>query len=132
MFGAHQRPKSLTEIMAMAAPTPAFPCVMRLHREDPCKGWLLEIHTAWNLDDDSPLADDETTCRTGMECVQRFVDVGIAHLGNPEVRPGADIRIRLMGNSGEWAMFEFSSMDQPTLEAAISRFSEAYGQVPLR
>ena len=126
----HQTPRSTTEIVALADPTVDFPCVMRLHREDPCKGWLLEIHTMYSLDVGHPLEDDDQAILNGHACVERFVEVGRTSLGDP--RFALDCRIRLMGNSGDWAMYEFTSLTGADLEAAIGRFSAAYGRSPLR
>jgi len=121
---------TIAEFVAAAGPTADFPCVMRLHREDPCKGWLLEIHTVFNLMDGHPLEDDDAALRNADECIARFVETGRRHLGDPT--RVADLRVRLMGNSGEWAMYEFSSMDPADLDAAIARFTAAYGVAPQR
>lgn len=129
MIEPHQAPSTIAQIMASASPTVDFPCVMRLHREDPCKDWLLEIHAVFSLVDDHPLEDDDTAIRNASHCVARFVDIGRRHLGNPA---GADLRVRLMGNSGEWAMFEFTRMPPAELDAAIARFADAYGVAPQR
>ncbi len=129
MFEPHQTPKTPAQIMAQADPTVEFPCVMRLHREDPCKGWLLEIHAAWLIEMDHPLEEDDAACRAAFEQVARFVEIGNAALPAPG---GADLRVRQMGNSGEWAMFEFTSLHGAELEAAIGRFSTAYGHAPIR
>lgn len=129
MIEPHQTPSTIAQIMASASPTIDFPCVMRLHREDPCKDWLLEIHAVFSLVDDHPLGDDDTAIRNASDCVARFVEVGRRHLGNPA---GADLRVRLMGNSGEWAMYEFTRMPPADLDAAIIRFADAYGVAPQR
>lgn len=130
MIEAHQTPKSTTEILAAANPTVDFPCVMRLHREDPCKSWLLEIHTLYSLDAGHPLEDDDIALANGAECVRRFVEIGASSLGNPAV--ALDCRVRLMGNSGEWAMYEFTSLTPDDLDAAMARFTAAYGRAPQR
>lgn len=132
MIQPHQTPTTPDAILAASPPTADFPCVLRLHREDPCKGWLLEIHTAWTIDFDHPLQDDDGACAKGSEWVRRFVEIGLASLGDPDCMPGMDWRIRLMGDSGDWAMFEFTSMDPAALDAAVARFSAAYGRTPFR
>lgn len=129
MIEPHQAPSTIAQIMASASPTVDFPCVMRFHREDTCKGWLLEIHAVFSLVDGHPLEDDDDAIRNASDCIARFVEAGRLHLGE---RPGADLRVRLMGNSGEWAMYEFTSMPPADLDAAIARFTAAYGHAPQR
>ena len=78
---------------------------------------------------DHPLEDCDAACRAAFEQVARFVETGHATLGAFGI---SDLRVRLMGNSGEWAMFEFTSLHGAELDAAIDRFGVAYGHVPLR
>jgi len=130
MTQQHRPLRTIAEMVAAASPTVDFPCIMRLHDEDPCKGWLLEIHTVFGLMDGHPLEDDDAALRNADACIARFVETGRRHLGEPT--KVADMRVRLMGNSGEWAMYEFTGMGPDDLDAAIARFTAAYGVAPQR
>lgn len=130
MIEPHQPPSTIADIMAAASPTADFPCVMRLHREDPCKDWLLEIHTMYAMDAGHPLEDDDAAILAGHECVRRFVEIGRTALADPACI--VDARIRLMGDSGDWAMYELTGLTPAERDAAIERFAAAYGRAPQR
>lgn len=84
----------------------------------PGKGWLLEVHG----DDEK---DDEVADRAAVEFIQRFHDLGRALLGDPAMRAGYDLRVRMQGKSSHWCVFEYSSMSEADMVAGVRRLAEA-------
>ncbi len=87
----------------------------------PGKGWLLEVHG----DDE---AEDEADDAAAVAFIQRFHDLGRALLGDPSVKAGYDLRVRMQGKSSHWCVFEYTSMNEADMAAGIERLAAAIGK----
>jgi hypothetical protein len=105
---------------ARAALQAAAPQGVRVSLDDsfPGKGWLLEVHGDDELDDDA--AQDAL-----VAWVDRFHDLGRALLGDPAVRAGYDLRVRMQGKTSHWCVFEYSSMSEADMAAGVRRLAAA-------
>lgn len=84
----------------------------------PGKGWLLEVHGDDELDDD---AAQEAI----VAWIDRFHDLGRALLGDPAIKAGYDLRVRMQGKNSHWCVFEYSSLSEADIAAGVCRLAAA-------
>lgn len=81
---------------------------LRLHKDDPMKGILLELHVHEDTEE-------------GVAFVDHFKATCFEHLGASPDR----IHWFLQGQSSEWLMFEFWTRDAPAIQRAVARVENA-------
>lgn len=96
---------------------PADAYSLCLHRDDPMKGILFELHVHEDTEEGVAFLDQfRDAC---------FENLGAAPAGMP-IPPGAEsVHWYLQGQSSEWLMFEFWSRDIPAIRRAVARVENA-------
>ncbi|PZR93571.1 MAG: hypothetical protein DI537_10680 [Stutzerimonas stutzeri] len=97
----------------MVSTLPHGAYTLQLHRDDPMKGILFELHVHEDTEEGVAFVE-----RVRASC---FEHLGAAPAGKP-IPPGAEsVHWYLQGESSDWLMFEFWSRDIDAIRRAVAR-----------